>query len=386
MQHLNWLSKLPKKKVYYAVTAVVVVICIIGGFLWKEYSQTKPVAEDIPLVRVTTVNLASAAQSYTYSGEVRGRYESQLAFQINTTLPFYGKIIKRNVEVGSIVKPGDVLMQLDASNLQETANSNSAQIHSAEAQRKLAENNLRRYRQLFAQGAVSQADLDQYESAYGTAVASVEQVSAQYAQSINQVDYCFLYADKPGVVSSISAEVGQVVNSGQTVLTVVQDGEREIEISVPENRIETLRQTSQIKVTFWALPAVVVGGTVREISPMADATTRTYKVRIQLVNAPPEIKLGMTAAVTLTGSEDRNAPSAVVIPLAAIYQTNDSPGVWVVTDDIVNLRPVQIGSFGDGQVQVLAGLNPGETIVTAGVHKLREGQKVWVATAGGDSQ
>ncbi|MCP6429087.1 efflux RND transporter periplasmic adaptor subunit, partial [Klebsiella pneumoniae] len=86
------------------------------------------------------------------------------------------------------------------------------------------------------------------------------------------------------------------------VLTIVQDGEREVEINVPENRIEELRKAQQLKVTFWALSNVILDGKVREIAPMADPVTRTYKVRISLLNPPPEMKLGMTAAVSLSDS------------------------------------------------------------------------------------
>ncbi len=376
MQQLNWLANVSKKKLYYGITAAIVMIGIIGGVLWKENHQAKPVVEDIPLVRTATINAAGAAQNYTYSGEVRGRYESQLAFQVG------GKIIKRYVELGSTVKAGDVLMQIDPRDVQQTVNSALAQVYAAESQLKLAESNLNRYRQLYAQNAISRAQLDQYQNAYDVAVAAVRQASAQYAQGANQLDYSLLYADKPGVIASISAEAGQVVSAGQTVLTIVQDGEREVEINVPENRIEELRKATQFTISFWALPNVKIDGKIREIAPMADQTTRTYKVRISLVNPPPEIKLGMTAAVTVANSN--NQTTAVAIPLSSIYQTNDSPCVWVVTNNIVNLRPIQVGTFGDGQIQVLAGLNPGETIVTAGVHKLREGQKVRVA--GGDSQ
>ena len=110
--------------------------------------------------------------------------------------------------------------------------------------------------------------------------------------------YSTLYANSAGVISNISAEAGQVVSAGQTVLTLVQDGDREIEINVPENRIEELRRAQLLRVTFWALPSVTADGKVREISPVADKISRTYKVRISLVNPPAEIKLGMTAAVT----------------------------------------------------------------------------------------
>lgn len=373
MHQWNWLTKIPKKQIYYGLAAIVIALCSIGGIVWHAHRQAKVVTDDITVVQTAVIGAAAAAQEYTYSGEVRGRYESQLAFQVS------GKIIKRNVELGSVINTGDVLMQIDPKDIQQTVNSTSAQVYSAQSQLRLAESNLNRYRQLYEQGAVGRMVYDQYVSAYEVAVASVQQASAQHTQGANQLDYSLLRADKPGVISAISAEMGQVVSAGQPVLTIVQDGEREVEISVPENRIEELRKAQQLKVTFWALSNVTVDGRVREISPMADPVTRTYKVRISLLNPPAEMKLGMTAAVTLWNSETQ--PPAT-IPLAAIYQNGDTPCVWVVTDNTVALRPIKTGKFGNGTIQVVAGLQQGDRIVTAGVHKLNEGQKVKL---GGDS-
>lgn len=107
---------------------------------------------------------------------------------------------------------------------------------------------------------------------------------------------------------------------------------------------------------------------------MAAPTTRTYQVRISLLNPPPEIHLGMTAAISLTSDGDESS-GLISIPLSAIYQTGDTPGVWVVTDSTVHFHPVQIVSLGDNQAQVY-GLRTSENVVTSGVHKLREGQKV----------
>lgn len=240
MQQLQWLRKVSRKKLYYGITLAVVGLCIIGGVIWKEHSRPKAEVEHIPVVRTAVIGGTNSVQGYTYSGEVRGRYESQLAFQVN------GKIIKRNVELGSVVGVGDVLMQIDAKDLQQTVNNNSAQVDSVESQLRLAESNLNRYQQLLNQGAISQAQYDQYINAYNVAVAGVRQASSQYAQGANQLDYSLLRADKPGIVSTITAEAGQVVSSGQSVVTVVQDGEREVAISVPENRIEELRKAREI--------------------------------------------------------------------------------------------------------------------------------------------
>ena len=371
MRLFYWLKKLPRKNLYYCFLTVIIGVGVISGMAWKTYSQSKSAVtvEDTPLVRTTVIGSVDGKQKYTYSGEVRGRYESKLAFQVS------GKIVKRNIQLGSQVHAGDILMQIDPKDLQQNVNNTSAQVSSAESQMRLAESNLNRYQQLYADKVISRAQLDQYENAYEVAQAAVQQASAQHAQSSNQLDYSLLYADTSGVISDISVEAGQVVSAGQSVLTIVRDGEREVEINVPENRIEEIRNVKQVAVTFWSLPQIVVNGIVREIAPMADVATRTYKVRISLSNPPDQVKLGMTAEVSLNGVSNQNQAS-IMIPLSALYQTNKITNVWVVNDQVVSLRSVQIGNFGNGQVQVTGGLNPGETIVIAGVHKLQEGQMV----------
>lgn len=330
----------------------------------------KIVSEQPPLVRTTTVKMIGATQSAKYAGEVRGRYESQLAFQVS------GKIIRRHVELGSMVDAGSLLMEIDPKDVQQTVNITAAQVLSAQSQLKLAENNLKRYQTLFAQGAVSRVVLEQYENSYAAALAAARMASAQNSQGTNQLGYTALRSTSAGVVSAINAEAGQVVAAGQAVITLVQDGEREIEIDVPENRYEEILNAREIKVTFWALPNRVVEGKVREISPMADKTSRTYKVRIQLINPPAELKLGMTASVSTAVA---GSVATAQIPLSAIFQTDATPSVWVVNNGIVALRPVKLGNFGDSSVQVLSGLKDQDIVVTAGVHKLKEGQKVRLA-------
>jgi len=145
---------------------------------------------------------------------------------------------------------------------------------------------------------------------------------------------------------------------------------------VPENRYEEIAQSRDIRVTFWALPKKVTQGQVREISPMADPITRTYKVRIRLIDPPAELKLGMTASVLSSLDSSGNQ---LFIPLSAIYQTGETPKVWVVQNETVSLRPIRAGAFGETSVQVLEGLKDQELIVSAGVHKLKEGQKVRLA-------
>ncbi|MDR3589075.1 MAG: efflux RND transporter periplasmic adaptor subunit [Negativicutes bacterium] len=345
-----------------AVVSVLVATVLIAGC-----SSAKVVKQEAPLVRSQVIKVDGSGQGAVYSGEVRGRFESQLAFQVG------GKIVRRNVDLGSAVAAGDVLMQIDARDVRQNVNSGEAERYAAESQLQLAANDLQRYQRLYEQGAVSKASYDSYVNSYHRAEALLRYASAQYSQGLNQLDYSDLTADAAGVVAGVSAEIGQVVSAGQPVLTVVQDGEREVEISVPENRIAQLRNTRQIQVSFWALPAQEVEGRVREVSPVADKVSRTFKVRISLINPSPEVKLGMTAAVSVAAA---GGPGTAYVPLAAVYQTGDMPCVWVVDNGTAKLRQIKTGVWGDERVQVLEGLQDGETIVTAGVHKLQDGQQV----------
>lgn len=114
---------------------------------------------------------------------------------------------------------------------------------------------------------------------------------------------------------------------------------------------------------------------MREVSPVADSVARTFKVRISLIEPPADLKVGMTSSVELNTSSSAQEV-LTLIPLSAIYQTNDGPSVWVINDGIAHLRKIQVAGFDHDQVKVSAGLNNGETVVIAGVNKLLEGQKV----------
>ncbi|MFH2046724.1 MAG: efflux RND transporter periplasmic adaptor subunit [Pseudomonadota bacterium] len=366
------MSNLRRKKIYMVLLLMFLFCLIFAGIFYKDRFQAAPLIEDdTPLVRTMIVDsITDNIKNYSYSGEVRGRRESQLAFQVG------GKIIKRYVELGSMVKQGQILMQIDPQDIAETVNSQIARVAAIKSQLELAEKNLNRYRQLFEQDVVSRAQLDRYESTYEVAQATYQQAEAQYVQVSNQLKYSSLRTDRSGVVSGISAEAGQVVGPGQIVITMVDEKELEIEIYVPENRIGDLKNVTLIKITFWALPDLIVAGKIREISPMADPVSRTYKVRVSLLQQLPEIKLGMTAKVEIAAPDDQTIIAS--IPLSALYQTKETPCVWIVREEKVWLRPVRTGIFGNGRVQISDGLKTGEVIVTAGVHKLREGQKVKV--------
>ena len=345
-------------------TAVLLAALLLTGCGQQEQAAEKPV-----LVKTQQAGAGTDVEAGDYAGTVRGRHETNMSFQVG------GQILARNVQEGSRVRAGDVLMVIDARDVQQKSNQGDAQVASARAQLELTEKNLERYSQLYQENAVSKATLDQYQTNYDAAFAAYRSALAQQNQGHNALGYTNLVAGANGVVSAVSAEEGQVVAAGQTVLTLVQSGEMEVEISVPENKVGELTLGMPVSVNFWALKGRA-DGSIREISPMADAVTRTYKVRVAIPEPPEGMKLGMTANVSIRGTADGAGASSAVLPLAAVFQDGDTPQVWVVGENNqLTAKSVMVESLGDDKVQV-TGLAAGDIVVTAGVHKLHEGQTV----------
>ena len=345
---------------------IICVLCLmLSLYLCTGCGKNEQTVDNTVYVKTQTIDYGTNNSEDNYAGVVKGRYETNLAFQVS------GKILSRNINLGDRVSAGDVLMVIDDKDAYD------AQVEAAKSQLILAQSNLARYEQLYAANAVSAQSLDQYQNAYDSALSAYNQAVAQATQGYNSLGYTQLVADANGVISSVSGEVGQVVSAGQTVAVLIQDGEREIEISIPENKIQDISIGQNAIVDFWALKDTTVQGVVREISPIADAVAKTYKVRISLINPPQDIQLGMTANVIFENANTGN--TNITLPLTALYQVENKPQVWVVNGDSnVELKDIQVVSLGKNDV-VVTGLNKGDVVVTAGVHKLYEGQPVKLA-------
>lgn len=341
---------------------VTAIIFFMTGCGEEKIEQPLP-----PLVKIISASEAEKIFSDNYPGVVKGRYESNLAFQTS------GKILSREVEQGTFVRAGEILMTIDARDAVQQFNAGAAGVESARTQLNLAKSNLERYSQLYQENAISVAMLDQYKTNYDNAVAAYNSAVAQAEQTKNNLNYTQLLANADGVISAVNAEVGQVVSAGQAVLTLVQTNELEVEINVPENKLSSISEGKRAEVSFWAI-SNKVQGVVREIAPMADATARTYRVRISLENPPKNIQLGMTAEVILNSQE--NFSDTFILPMSAIFQTGEKTQVWIVTEENKTaLKNVTVENFSGNEVLV-KGLSPQDKIITAGVHKLREGQAV----------
>jgi RND family efflux transporter MFP subunit len=329
----------------------------------------KPVekTEDIRPVRAIVLADSDIDVNAEFSGEVRPRVESRLGFRVG------GKIVTRKVDVGTLVKHGQVLMQLDPQDLQLSQAQALAGLRAAETNRDLAKADLKRYQELRSKNFVSQAVLDTKDSAYKAAQANVDASQAAYRGQSNQAGYASLVSDVDGVVTAVDAEVGQVVQPGTPVVRVAKQGEKEIVIGLPEDKVETLRRISDVQVRLWADPKNAVAGKIREISPVADASTRTYTAKVSIPDSLAEAKLGMTAVVQFAS---KSPVPQIKVPLTALYYEKSASSVWVVEGGAVKLVPVTIVGAAGNDIVLGSGVKAGQTVVTAGVNLLKPGQKV----------
>ncbi|WP_349608452.1 efflux RND transporter periplasmic adaptor subunit [Cupriavidus necator] len=347
-------------------------LTIIAAHLAACTPGPEPERKDVRPVRTVVAGRTAGSVGATYSGEIRARYESQLGFRTA------GKIVARMVEVGSHVKRGQPLFQLDPT--QETLQVAAAGAEADAARSRVAQArvDVKRTEQLLAQNFASQAELDQQRLALNQAEAQLRSAQARQQLNANMRGFTTLVADRDGVVSAINAEAGQVVSAGQTIATVAADGEREVSISIPESRVDELRKAPTLTITVWAQPDKSWTGKLRELAPDADSVTRTYSARISIQEAVPELRLGMTASVI---APDVDGSGVVRVPLTAIVDHDRGRQVWVVDPKTsrVIAREVKLGAAQNDSVIVVEGLAGGETVVTAGVHMLQPGQQVKVA-------
>ena len=282
--------------------------------------------EDIRPVRTITASRSAGTDSATYSGEIRARYESKLGFKVS------GKVNARLVEVGSHVKPGQALLRLDPQDAVLSEASAEAQTEAARVKLAQSRIDLERGERLLADHIISKSAFDQYKLAHETAALQLRSAQAQQQLTLNQRTYNVLTADRAGVVTALDVEVGQVVSAGQPVITVAADGNREVLVSVPESRVEELRNAKTMTVTTWANPQRPYAAALRELAPDTDKATRTYAARITIREPDAAIRLGMTASVQIPNIE---GGSALRVPLSAIY---DNPGGGHIVDAELDRR------------------------------------------------
>jgi RND family efflux transporter MFP subunit len=340
-----WSTAMPRSLLQpFAALALLVVLAGCDA-------QTAPAPKAGRPVQVQAVSFDSETMSRDFVGVVRARYESDLSFRVA------GKVIARSVNVGDHVRAGDVIAELDPQDLQLQAQSAEAEFTAATSNLAQAAADLKRFTKLKERGFASNADFDRKKAANDEAEGRMERARHSLDLARNQLAYAKLEADADGVITATLAEPGQVVAIGQGVVRLARDGAKEALVALPETWLDEARK-SKATVRLWTDRDKSFAAHLRELSPQADAATRTYAARFDIEDADNRL------------------------PLSAILNRGKGPAVFLVdASDTLELRPVTVASFTEDAAVVTSGISDGDKIVTLGVQKLEAGARVRVVEA-----
>jgi len=328
---------------------------------------------EVRAVRTMVVAAKPVEDDRRAIGEVKARYESDIAFRVS------GKVVARPVDVGAAVRKGDVLARLDTQDYRNKLKSADADIIATQAALVEAQGAEARLRHLLANGHTTRANYDATLKNLRSAEAKDDASRIAMEMARDQLGYAELRADFDGIVTAVGAEPGQVINVGQMVVRLARPDDRDAVFAIAEAAFDKRngRAPPEIVVSLLSNPAIQAEGVVREISPVADPATRTFQVKVTLKSPSEQMRFG----ASVSGRVKASSAPVVVLPVAALFDKAGVPAVWVVNrgKGSISLKTVTVDRYETDQVIVAAGLSKGDIVVTAGVNRLREDQTVRLA-------
>ncbi len=344
-----------------AFTALVTAAALISACHAPSHAES----DARPHVLVYQVG-SGAGTATAYSGTVHSRVEQDLSFRVG------GRIVERKVNVGDRVVAGQLLMRLDPADYDDAVNGATAAVAAAKAQATRADASFERLNALVASGSTSTDAIEQAKAAKDSADASLKAAQAQLATEQNQKAYTELRADGPGVVVAIPAEAGQVASVGQPVIRMAMAGSPEAVVGLPDAG-HVVGET--VTVTVYGPQTSTHPAHLRQISLVADPSTRLFEARYVMDATLAEAPLGSTVTVSL--STGHVASPGLDIPLSALVDKGDGTRVWTIdAGGKVHSRPVTVGRLDEETASITAGLSAGDVIVGAGAQLLHEGEAV----------
>ena len=357
------------RHIRHALAVTMAAAMALGASLMASAALAADDGKQRPVLWVTAK--AEHAGLLNFAGSVQPRISTNLAFR---TL---GQVITRNVQVGDIVKQGDVLMELDPLALQFALRGAKADLRSANAQFDNAQAVEKRKQILVSSNSTSQAELDLAQQGLISAQANVDKAQASLDKVEQQLGYATLKADFDGVITASTADVGQTVAAGMTVLTLARLDQRDAIVDVPQALLAPVKSTPEIDVDLQLDPKVTARGTLREISPQADPTTRTYRIKIAIDSAPEAFRLGSVVTVRFSTNDGLEV---IRLPKSSIFQKDGKDYVWLIdkAGQKIAMREIKVDpkTMTLPLVRVLSGVERGDRVVAAGVDDLKDGQTI----------
>ncbi|WP_339648132.1 efflux RND transporter periplasmic adaptor subunit [uncultured Salegentibacter sp.] len=333
-------------------------------------SSEKNITENTPAVAVTVETPSRSDQSFlTFSGKIEAVENATLSTRN------MGYVTRVNAKVGDVVEKGQLLIEINNADLQAKRAQVNAGITEATAAFKNAEKDYERYSSLFEDNSATQKEMDDITARYQMAKARLEAARQQKNEINAQFAYSNIVAPFSGVVTSKNVEVGDMANPGMPLLNLEVPGKFEVRASVPESEIASVKQGTEVNVQVKS-SGEILKGMVSEISTSARNSGGQYVVNVALDETDASIYSGMYASVQFptTAVDEREV---VLIPSSALVTRGDLHGIYTPSQqNTAILRWVRLGRTVGDEVEVLSGLNAGESYISSAEGKLYNGAKL----------
>lgn len=325
-------------------------------------------------VRWQIVTSAQRTIQRVFSGSAQAGSESRLSFKVA------GTVLRVNVDVGDEVVTDQLIVELDARDFELAAERVEAALEQAKAQARNAKANYERIAQLYENRNASRNDLDMARASFESTQALVASTRKELELAKRQLSYTRLLAPTSGAIAAVSVEENENVSAGQPVAILTSGTHPEVKIAVPGSFIAQINRGAPVTVRFAAWPGQEFAGAVTEVGVTATATATTFPVTVRLAQAHPEIRSGLVAEVEFNFKRG-DSSEIFIVPFTAVGEDRLGRFVFIldkVKDGRATARrlDVTVGELAADGLEIVAGLSDGQRIATAGVSRIREGQRV----------
>jgi RND family efflux transporter MFP subunit len=357
-------------KAVFSNSVFCTVICIAG----LSCGGNEPIQEVLRPVRYVEVFSTGGSRIRTFSGVAKSGVESNLSFKVP------GTVASIPVKVGDKVSAGQLIARLDQEDYRLRVQQADAALTQTKAQEQRAKADYERVRGLYANNNASKSQLDAARASSESASASVQSAQKTLDLAQLQLSYTRLTASRSGSIASVDLELNENVQAGQRIIMLTAGSQIEVEVGIPEVLISRVRTGNSATVSFDALPDKSYSGTVREVGVAATGFATTFPVTVRLNSPEAGIRSGMAAEVGFRFEAD-NQRERIIVPAVAVAEDRTGRFVFVVqpaSGDTANVRRVgvEIGELLSDGIEIFSGLSDGDLVVTAGVSKIQDGQKV----------
>jgi membrane fusion protein (multidrug efflux system) len=356
------------KQISIAILGIVIIVGVLGGIkglqIGRMIAQGKEFAPPPLTITTTAVETQEWETLLTSVGSLEAVQGVMVAAELD------GKVIDIAFEPGAMVKAGQVLVKQDTS-------SERAQLRSSEATAELAKINLDRMSKLLANNTISQSEYDNAAAQYKQAVAQVDNIRAVIAKKTIRAPFA-------GRLGIRLVNLGQILNGGDPIVSLQSIDPIYANFLLPQQQLADIRPGYSVRITTNALAEQTITGTISAINPEVDAATRNVKIQATLTNPNERLRPGMYVNVAVVLPAKR---SVLTIPVTAVLHAPYGDSVFVVESQdgdgpsgALALRQqfVELGEKRGDFFTVQSGLTSGQTLVSTGVFKLRNGMPVVV--------